>query len=79
MVALANKRSDAIVGKLTLIKASDSIAITRVHFSSILGRPLFFASSGAGMKLCLDGGSVASWSNSVNSSSLTVPSDALSS
>ena len=78
-VALANLRSDATVGIWTLFNGSDSIAITLVHFSSTFGLPLFLTSSSSITIPCLTGGSLMSWSNSVNSSSLIVPREPLSS
>ena len=79
MLAVANISSDFMVGRFILFSASVSIAMIRVHFSSILGLPLFLASSGPTSMPYLAGGSLISWSNSVNSSSLTVPRDQLSS
>ena len=79
MLAVANISSDLMVGRLILFSASVSMAITLVHFSSILGLPLFLDSSGPTSMPYLAGGSLISWSNSVNSSSLTVPRDQLSS
>jgi len=60
MAAAASLSSDAMVGRLTLAKASDSIAITRVHFSSMRGLPLFFYSSGNAGIAYLIGGSLTS-------------------
>ena len=68
-----------MVGRLILARASYSIANTLVHFSSMRGLPLFLDYSGSGSIPCLAGGSLTSWSNSVNSSSFMVPRDPLSS
>ena len=68
-----------MVGRTILLSGSDSMARTRVHFSGIFGRPRFFVAQGSVTIPSLSGGSVASRSNSVNSSSLIVPIDPLSS